>query len=350
LIDRSVGGDAIFLNNIKYPQLKSLRDLKEAQSQGQQLTITYAENTPSEFLALFLSDDFEEFNLQNFHEQKKVKDSSEAWNLLKDTNQNVAVAVLWEPDIGEATKQGYTKILSSDDVPNIIIDVLVASDGIISSQPKQITTFLTAYYNRSLRKDQGIEFFNSGKAQKWMTDGTLEERIKSTVALLQLHGKLNQVPKNPKDLFTSQFVEKAAEDIGDAPEPTVTETPTPGGLRNSIGKLRKLKEIKFAVDSAELTQEAKSILDKISQRIIEYEAQNFVIKVIGHTSKSRFPSLNKNLSQSRAKVVEQYLRNNSKLQYYTIESEGKDDSELLPGISPDDSKNQRTEIQILRSD
>lgn len=123
LIDRTVGADAVVLNTKKYPNLKSLLDLKrlveQERSQGRQLTLTFAGDTPSEYLALVLSTKFEAFKLEDF-QVKKVADASEAWQLLQDPNQNVAVAVIWEPYVTQAKKQGHTVVLSSQDAPQSI--------------------------------------------------------------------------------------------------------------------------------------------------------------------------------------------------------------------------------------
>ncbi len=238
LIDRTVGADAVVLNTKKYPSLKSLLDLdklvQQKQSQGENLNIAYAGDTPSEYLALLLSTRFETFNLSDF-EVKEVADASEAWQLLQDSNENVAIAVVWEPFVTQARQQGYTVVLSSKDAPKAIVDVIVASDRLIQSKSSKIGELLEAYYRRidanvsdpsQLQKQiaedgnlstqdaatvlKGIDFFGAVEAQDWMTDGTLETRIGSTAAVLVLAGEMNQVPQNPQDLFSSQFITKAA--------------------------------------------------------------------------------------------------------------------------------------------
>jgi ABC-type nitrate/sulfonate/bicarbonate transport system substrate-binding protein len=117
LIDRTVGADAVVLNTKKYPSLKSLLDLsqlvQQARSRGQQLSITFAGDTPSEYLALVLNTKFEAFKLSDF-QVNKVADASDAWKLLQDPSQNVAVAVIWEPYVTQARQQGYTVVLSSN--------------------------------------------------------------------------------------------------------------------------------------------------------------------------------------------------------------------------------------------
>ena len=201
LIDRTVGANAVVLNTPQYPELKSLVELaalaQQQQGQGAPVKIAFAGDTPSEYLALVLDTKFEALNLSDF-EVVKVADASEAWALMQDPSENVAVAVLWEPFVTQARQQGYTVVLSSQDAPGAIVDVLVASESLIASQPDVISTLLANYYRRidsnvrdasqfqaQIAEDgdlnptdagaiiQGIDFFTAAEAQAWMADGTL---------------------------------------------------------------------------------------------------------------------------------------------------------------------------------
>lgn len=151
LIDRTVGADAVVLNTNKYPHLKSILDLnllvQRARSQGQQLSIVFASDTPSEYLALVLSTKFESFKLSDF-QLKPVADASEAWEMLQDPKENVAVAIVWEPYVTRARKQGYTVVLSSRDTPGVIVDAIVASNRLLQSQPDKVSELLSVYYRR----------------------------------------------------------------------------------------------------------------------------------------------------------------------------------------------------------
>ena len=151
LIDRTVGADAAVLNSTKYPQLKSLLDLKKlidsSKAKGEKLSLVYAGDTPSEYLALLLDTKFDAFNLSDFN-VIEVADASEAWTILQDESKNVAVAILWEPFVAQAQKKGHTVLLSSRDTPKSIVDVLVASDRLVDSKPEQVSSLLEAYYRR----------------------------------------------------------------------------------------------------------------------------------------------------------------------------------------------------------
>jgi OmpA-OmpF porin, OOP family len=393
LIDRTVGADAVVLNTKQFPQLKSLLDLTQLvkQSQGKPKVMTFAEDTPSEYLGLVLDTKFEAFNLSDF-EVAKVADASEAWKKMQDPKGNVAIAVLWEPYVTHARKQGNTVILSSQDTPNTIVDVIVASDRLIQAHPEEITQFLNAYYHRidraaqestQLKKDiaedgklspadatsvlKGINFFTSLETQRWLSDGTLEKRIGSTAAILTLAGKLDQVPAQPKSLFSDQFIKVAIANtqklinLVRASDPQLaarlegSQTAIATGKPSSkteiqsapnIGNLALKGEVSFDVASAELTTEGKKTLNILSKEIAEFNTQTVAVRIIGHTSEIGDAALNQNLSQLRAQVVADYLRSLGLT--HKIIAQGKGFSDSLAGISSADSQNQRTEIRLIR--
>lgn len=392
LIDRTIGADAVVLNTKKYPSLKSLNDLQQLQ-RTESLSISYAVDTPSEYLALVLSTSFESFNLSSFA-VKEVVDASEAWAALQDMSQNVAIAVLWEPFVTQARKQGYTVVLSSKDAPTAILDIIVASDRLLELRPDLVSQFLESYYRHidanirdpsklkiqiaadgGLSTDEatavleGIDFFTSIEAKNWISDGTLEKRINSTAAVLTLSGKLNQVPDNVASLYTAQYISEAAKNTQllidlislDNPElakrlmgegNTISTTPavTPEEIREApdIGNLQVRGEVKFASGSANLDQASQQTLANLAEQIAEFNAETVAIRVIGHTSKTGDRQFNQKLSQQRAQVVVDALRNQGLK--HNILAEGKGFYLPLSGISPEDPQQQRTEIRLVRID
>ncbi len=398
LIDRTIGADAVVLNTPKYSNLKSLLDLSklqaEARSQNKTLSIAYAGDTPSEYLALVLSTKFEAFNLADF-EIIKVADASEAWQLLQDPNKDVAVAVIWEPYVTQARQKGYTVVLSSEDAPNAIVDVIAASNRIIESQPEKIADLLAAYYRRidsnvsqpsqlqaQIAEDgdlptneaksvlQGIDFFTSLETRDWMNQGTLTQRITSTAATLALAGRVNNVPQNPEQLFTAELIKKAADNSeslvnlvkADNPQladkllgkgNTIAETtkqlqPQEISQAPDIGNLKVRGEVKFATGSAQLTPEGQQTLDKLSSEIKEFNKQTVAVRIIGHTSKTGPSDVNQKLSKARADIVVQYLK--SKGLDHNLVAEGKGFSSPVPNIPPESPQQQRTEIRLVRVD
>jgi OOP family OmpA-OmpF porin len=397
LIDRTVGADAVVLNTPKYASLKSLLDLQplveQARHQGQPLKIAYAGDTPSEYLALVLDTKFEAFDLSAF-ERVPVADASEAWALLQDPDETVAVAVLWEPFVTQARQQGFTVVLSSHDAPNSIVDVIVASDRLIQSRPEVISALLEQYYRRidsnvrdasqlqaQLAEDgdlspaeagtvlQGIDFFTAIEAQSWMMEGTLTRRMEAIAAVLVLSGRLNEVPSHPEALFTDIFLSEAAQntqtlielvradnpDLAERLAGTTTETLSIPPVTTAevqaapdIGNLNVQGNVEFGTGSAQLTPTGQQTLQGLVNEIQEFNPETVAIRVIGHTSRTGPHDINQQLSQERAQVVVDFLRSQG-LQH-TIVAEGKGFYLPLSGIDPADPQQQRTEIRLVRVD
>ncbi|MEO1390467.1 MAG: phosphate ABC transporter substrate-binding/OmpA family protein [Cyanobacteria bacterium J06634_6] len=395
LLDRTIGADAVVLNTKQYANLTSLLDLnqlvQQAKSKGETLSIAYAADTPSEYLALVLDTQFDTFNLSDFT-LKPVADASEAWALMQDPEEQVAIAVLWEPYVAQARQQGYNVILSSRDAPNVIVDVLVASNKIIQSNPEALSELLEKYYRRidanirdatqlqtQVAEDgnlsasdaasviSGIDFFTATEAKNWLSQGTLTQRIESTAAILTLSNRLEGIPVNPTGLYSEQFVTEAANNTqalidiveADNPElaaklagtsptvlptqPSFSNTPQPG---TDIGNLQVRGQVSFNRSSAQLTPEGKETLNQLASELQTFNEETTAIRVIGHTSRSGNAQLNLKLSQARAATVAQQLQDfGIKL---NVLSEGKGFSEPLPNVPPEDPSNQRTEIRLVR--
>ncbi|MGC1309778.1 MAG: phosphate ABC transporter substrate-binding/OmpA family protein [Phormidesmis sp.] len=395
LLDRTVGADAVVLNTKQYSELKSLLDLEalvqRSQAQGKKLSIAYASDTPSEYLALVLDTQFDTFNLSEF-ELKPVADASEAWALMQAPDENVAIAVLWEPYVTQARQQGYSVVLSSKDAPNVIVDVMVASDRLIQSNPEIISQLLEKYYRRidanirdatqlqtQVAEDgdlavedaaaiiNGIDFFTATEARDWFNNGTLSKRIDSTAALLILANRLETMPADTASLYARQFVTEAANNTqalidlirADNPKlaeklagnlPAVTALPSAASQSAAqtadIGNFQVRGQVSFATDSADLTEEGKQTLNQLASELKEFNKETIAARVIGHTSRSGNADLNLALSQRRATVVANYLKGQDV--EMNIQSEGKGFSEPLPEVTPNDARNQRTEIRLVR--
>ncbi len=392
LIDRTVGADAVVLNSKRYPQLKSLLDLEklvqEQAKKGKRLKIVYAGDTPSEFLATVLDTKFDNFNLADL-DIVKVEDASIAWEQMQK-DKAIALAVLWEPYVTEAKKQGNTIVISSGDAPKTIVDVAVASERILQNNPEAVKHFVEAYYRRldsSLQDkgllvrqiatdgnlttteaktiNDGIKFFTSFEAQDWMNSGTLDKRIKAIAGILTLSGRTNTIPSNPQELYDAQYLAPIAQQTATIIDSIAADNPELAALLKGksdspvkqvsnaqvraatpIGNLKVRGEVKFQTGSAQLTSSGKQTLDKLVNEINEFSPTNIAIKVQGHTSRTGSAALNQQLSQQRAIVVQNYLQ--SKKVPHNFFAEGLGFSQPLPGANPASPLNQRTVIRLIR--
>ncbi len=399
LIDRTVGADAVVLNTKRFPELKSLLDLEavvqSAKQQGKTLGIAYATDTPSEYLAMVLDAQFDTFDLSNF-QLEPAADASEAWALLQNPTSNIAIAVLWEPYVTQARQKGYSVVLSSADVPNTIVDVIVASDRLIASNPDVISRFLGNYYRRidanardatqlqtQIAEDgnlsvsnavtiiNGISFFTAIETQAWMNEGILSQRIGATAAVLSLANRLKpaqleRVTANTDAFYTSQFVTEAASntqtliDLIRADNPALADKLAGQGDATTgpdvsaaqiqqaadIGNLKVRGEVSFTAGAAELTVAGKQTLDRLASELKAFNGQSVALRVIGHTSRTGEAALNQQLSEERARVVANHLKGTGVTM--NILSEGKGFSSPLPNVDPAAAQNQRTEIRLVR--
>jgi OmpA-OmpF porin, OOP family len=386
LIDKTVGADAVVLNTSKFPRLKGINDLRTL-TLGKKLKLVYSSGTPSEYLAKMLDIRFEGFKLAEF-EVVETADASEAYKLLR-TDPDVAVAVLWEPYVSKAKQDGNTVSLSSRDVPDSIVDVIVASNNMIQKKPEGLKKFLTTYYqhndslvrNTSQLKAQigedgklnstdsanvakGIEFFPSIKVDKWMTGGILAQRIEATSALLTMTGSSVDTTQS-NDLFTPDFIQDAVNSskrvmsVISATDPKMAKilsgevSSTNAAISSkqvqsseNVGNISAQGSVNFATGSAQLTSEGQQTLDRLAKTIADFSPATTALNIVGHTSKTGDAQSNQVLSQQRADVVARYLK--GKGVRLAIASQGKGFSELLSGVNPTDAKNQRTEIQLKR--
>ena len=393
LIDRTVGADAAVLNTVEYPNLKSLEDLRQLvrQKGDRKLSIAFAGDTPSEYLANVLDTRFEAFDLADFN-IISVADAEDAWKLLSGGDKDVAIAVIWEPFVTRARQQGYTVVLSSEDAPKAILDVIVAANDFLAKQPEEVSEFLESYYRRiqssvgdssklqaqiardgRLSKEDaaavlaGIKFFTALEAYQWMTDGTLEKRIASTAAVLALAGRISRPPDNTASLYAPQAIEVASENIqaliesvrkdnpelakilsGELKPVTAKSRPSEQEVKDApaIGNLKVRGEVKFEAGSADIALEGIATLNKLATEIREFNPNTIAVKAIGHTSKSGAAKYNQILSERRAQAVVKYLQSLGLSQ--KLVAEGKGFSSPLSGISPQDPRQQRTEIRLVR--
>jgi OOP family OmpA-OmpF porin len=148
VVDQSRGADALVLDTVTYPYLKSEDDLRQlvaelaANGRGRPV-LAYTANSPSEMLLNELANTVEELHLSDF-DLEPVDQSATALAMLQ--SGEAQVAIVWEPDTSAARDLGYTIALSSEDVPDSIVDVIVASNELILTDPEAVQAVVTSFY------------------------------------------------------------------------------------------------------------------------------------------------------------------------------------------------------------
>jgi OOP family OmpA-OmpF porin len=219
IIDQSSGADALVLDSVTYPYLRSLdrvsRLVGEYKARDKKPVIAFTGNSPSEFLLTEIANSSEDLRITDF-ELLSVDQSSTARQKLE--KHEAAIAVLWEPDVSAVRSSGYSVAMSSRDFPDAIVDVLVASHRVIEKDPGAVQTVVSAFYQARraaladsakfeafIAKDgglsagdvtmllSGIRFYDAGEADRflnareWPLNQTrLEESLRAVGAILSL--------------------------------------------------------------------------------------------------------------------------------------------------------------------
>lgn len=400
-ISFSRGADVLFFNNRKCP-LDSLKDLEKPSLSLKCRGIVYARNSTGQYFLHFLSARFEEYNLKALN-PRPVASSTAAFEVLRSPHNDVGVAILNQPEIESAIAQGYQAGISTKQLPSAILNVLVANDALVKKHPEALKKVLQVYFREieGLEKErslvtteivandpqlspekkqtliEGTSFFTLDSANNFLSDGAIEKQLGATSAILNLNGDLDSVPTAWQSYYSPQFLRAVVEknkklkDLIEANEDNSrenrqyfkTETnPTSSALapQTHLGTLNIREKIQFLSNSAEIDEESQKVIASIAEQIKDFgsdspketlaygnakgERERIVITVIGHTSSRGNASFNQQLSTNRAASVRKALEARGVTNQ--IISIGKGSSQPLPGTSPQNSANQRTEITI----
>jgi ABC-type nitrate/sulfonate/bicarbonate transport system substrate-binding protein len=214
VIDQSLGGDSLALGTVANPELDSIDDIpalvEQLAEEGRKPVLTYTGNSPSEMLLTELANTTEVLRLSDF-ELVSVDQSATAYEML--TNDEAQLAVVWEPETSTLRAEGYTIALSSADVPDSIVDVIVASDDLIERDPAAVQALVDAYYRRmdSLLADA------DALAAFYAEDGGIDtEAAEQLIAGIKLYGSEEADQFMNADVFPldKPQVEASVDEIG----------------------------------------------------------------------------------------------------------------------------------------
>ncbi len=103
-------------------------------------------------------------------------------------------------------------------------------------------------------------------------------------------------------------------------------------------------KVQFAFGSAELTDEARSVLNELGTALNSEQLTPFRFRITGHTDAVGENRFNLSLSEQRALAVERYLSANFGISQSRLESVGLGESMLLVPENPSADANRRVEI------
>ncbi len=105
-----------------------------------------------------------------------------------------------------------------------------------------------------------------------------------------------------------------------------------------------LLNIKFELNSDELTQEAIQTLSELGKAMEYNELKNTGFIIEGHTDAKGTGEYNQKLSQMRALSVYNYLTNQYEVDSSQLKPVGKGETELFDAINPESPDNRRVEV------
>ena len=214
VIDQSVGADALALGTANHPELDHVDDIpalvEQYKGQGRLPVLAYTGNSPSEMLLNELANTTEDLRLADF-ELVSVDQSATAYEML-DADE-AQLAIIWEPDTSAARAAGNTIALSSADVPNAIVDIILASDRLIERDPGAVQTVVDSFYSTM----DGYLSDPAALRQFYATDGGLEPAAAgSLIAGIKLYGSRDADVFLNEDVFPldKPQVEQSVDSIG----------------------------------------------------------------------------------------------------------------------------------------
>jgi outer membrane protein OmpA-like peptidoglycan-associated protein len=103
--------------------------------------------------------------------------------------------------------------------------------------------------------------------------------------------------------------------------------------------------LNFAFDSADLSDESRTKLDKVAKALTDPSTEKYDIIVSGHTDAVGTPEYNQQLSQRRAETARNYLIDRHGIDSKRLIAKGYGKSQLLLPAEPNNDLNRRVQFQ-----
>jgi serine/threonine protein kinase/outer membrane protein OmpA-like peptidoglycan-associated protein len=148
----SFGADALVLDSLEHPTLRSLDDLAKL---GRKLEprplLAYADGTPSAYLeqhlvTLLSALALDPSTLQRATTYANTQAVYEALTAEADPAAPIVAAILSEPWLSKAADAGMTIAASTRDLPHAMITVLLASERVLENDPQLVDAVVARYY------------------------------------------------------------------------------------------------------------------------------------------------------------------------------------------------------------
>jgi serine/threonine protein kinase/outer membrane protein OmpA-like peptidoglycan-associated protein len=353
VVNVSLGGDALVLDSVEFPRLRSLEDLAGLVDAAElEPVLAHAGGTPSAYLDLRLDALLAALGqpkLRHVGEFEQVRDVYAA--LVADSSARtepvlegpvVVAALLREPWLSKAVDAGMTVAIDTRDLPTAMVDVLVASPRMLAEQPELVDAVVRAYYEgivaqqgapdeliTAITRDLGLSSREAARAlsgeclldavgaQAWLvatetSEPLLADAIAATWATLRSHGKVSGDAPSLAALIDPRATTAAA-----ATERNLPVQDTSGSLALCLasakpidGPAQALGRLELPTGQAEwfpsgeatLTEAGKLALIELAARLRAFNPASVSAEVTGHGGSSR------SVGQARAVAVVEHLR------------------------------------------
>jgi outer membrane protein OmpA-like peptidoglycan-associated protein len=105
--------------------------------------------------------------------------------------------------------------------------------------------------------------------------------------------------------------------------------------------------VNFAYDSAELTSDARIILDRLGFALVDDRLKEFSFMIEGHTDAHGSVPYNQTRSEQRARAVQRYLIEHFGIKDARLQARGFGKMRLLDPSRPEDGVNRRVQVVNL---
>ncbi len=345
VIDQSKGGDAIVAWKERIPNIEGLKNKDK-------LSIAFTPASPSEHLLKSIATHFDIplFSGGNKKWRVEVNGAEEAY--VKFMKREVDSAVLWEPHVTDALADpGVVKLIGSEDVENLIVDILIVNRKFAQEKPEVVSLVLKKYFEAlnyyraspaRLKQDitvkltmpeKSVDAMLKGVKWAYYTDNTewfgisnknqlrepeIVNSINSSLKILIANGDFSKSPLiegDPYTIINSSFV---AGLYGAGEQKTTGEVKADDSLSRRFSKIPdsewdkltvvgslKLRPVTFSSGTSLIDESGLAQIREITDSIRHYP--NFRIMVKGHTGMKGDPEENRKLSLIRAQVVKKEL-------------------------------------------
>lgn len=338
LVDVSLGGDALVLDTKQVPQLRSLAELDAYVAKAESAKLAYAAATPSETLDLRLTtllDVLADPRLQHDGHYGDVRAVYDA--LLADAPDGPIAALLWEPWVSQAIDAGMTVAVSTRDLPDTIVDVLVASPTVLAEQPDLVDAVVGAYYagiltqqadpeqlraavasslgltpDEAARTLAGLCLLDAVGAEPWLvaagdSEPLLRAAIDATWTTLRSHGRVEGTAPRLDDLIDTRALvaaaarDRAASGTGSLGACLSAAAPAKSSAQLALGRLALPGQGTpyFLPGDASLPPERADDVAVLADRLHSFNTATVSVEITGWSD----GAANKSLAQARATAL-----------------------------------------------